>query len=292
MIKTLVKLIGATVLFMLPLFVLAYQNPGQPPGFINDFAGMLTSDQRQTIEVKLENFQKETGNELSVVTIADLGGDTIENFAVKLFQDWGIGQKSKDNGVLLLISRDDRQMRIEVGYGLEGALTDAQSFWTINNIIKPAFQAGDYYSGISNGVDKIISITKGEFKPDTAQSAPSNFNINSVFLIIWLVWIVFVWMGSILARSKSWWGGGVVGGGIALLVGFFTVISLALLAGIILVPLGLFFDYWVSKRYSQFKETGARLPWWFGGGGGSTGSGGWGGFGGGRSGGGGASGGW
>jgi len=277
--------VGVIILF--PVFVFAYQNPGTPTGYVNDFADMLTVEQRQLLETKIGDFEKNSSNELSVVTIPNLGGDTIENFAVKLFQDWGIGKNKKDNGVLLLIARDDRQMRIEVGYGLEGALTDAQSFWIIQNILKPAFQKGDYYEGISSGVDNIISITKGEFKPDTNSTRNSWLSGDTVFFLIWVVWLFFVWTGSILARSKSWWGGGIVGGIIAFIIGFvFTLISGFVLA-LVLIPLGLWLDYIVSGRYAVARKTGQPLPWWIGGRGGSGG-----GFGGGGSGGGGSSGSW
>ena len=279
---------------LIPFTVFAYQNPGTPTGFVNDFAGMLTAEQKQSLETKIGNFEKDTSNELSVVTIPNLDGDTIENFAVKLFEDWRIGKSKKDNGVLLLISRDDRQMRIEVGYGLEGALTDAQSFWLIQNVLKPAFQKGDYYGGINGGVDGIISITKGEFKPDINSTGNGGMNIDSVFLLLWVSWIFFVWMGSILARSKSWWGGGIAGGVIALAVGIgFTLVS-GFISALILIPLGLWLDKVVSGRYTVAKETGQPLPWWIGGrrGGSGFGGGGFGGFGGGRSGGGGSSGSW
>lgn len=277
---------------LIPLAVFAYQKPGTPTGFVNDFAGMLTVEQRQSLEVKLETFEKDTSNEISVVTVPNLGGDTIGNFAVKLFQDWEIGKDKKDNGVLLLISRDDRQFRIEVGYGLEGALTDAQSFWIIKNILKPAFQRGDYYGGINGGVDGIISITNEEFKLDTNFKNSKGFSVDTFFFLIWVSWIFFVWMGSILARSKSWWGGGIVGGIIAFLIGIgFTIISGAILA-VVLIPLGLWFDYVVSRKYTSIKESGLPLPWWIGGRGGFGGGGGFDGFGGGRSGGGGSSGSW
>ncbi len=281
------------VLLSIPLFVFAYQNPGTPTGFVNDFAGMLTTEQKQSLETELNTFEKNTSNELVVVIVPNLGGDYIENFAVKLFEDWGIGKKNKDNGVLLLIARDDRQMRIEVGYGLEGALTDAQSFWIIQNVIRPAFQKGDYYGGISGGVASITSIIKGEFKPDTNSSDSNGFDASSLFGLFWVVWIFFIWTGSVLARSKSWWGGGVVGGVIALIVSFiFTFIS-GLVSALFLIPLGLWLDYIISGRYSALKETGQPLPWWIGGRGHSgSGGGGFGGFGGGHSGGGGSSGNW
>ncbi len=286
-------LYGVLILFLVPLFVLAYQNPGKPTGYVNDFAGMLTPDQKQSLEVKLSNFEKETSNELSVVTIPNLGGDTIENFAVKLFQDWGIGKKGKDNGILLLIARDDRKMRIEVGYGLEGALTDAQSYWIIQNALRPAFQAGNYFAGIDGAVDNMIAITKGEFRPDTHSNSSGSYDLHFVFVIIWIFWVFFVWTGSILARSKSWWGGGIVGGALAIIFGIFTTLLLAGFAALVLVPLGLWFDYVVSRRYTQSKETGQPMPWWIGGRrGGGSGGGGFGGFGEGGSGGGGSSGSW
>ena len=282
-------LAGAVILF--PLAVFAYQNPGTPTGFVSDFAGMLTAEQRQLLEIKIVGFEKDTSNELSVVTIPNLSGDAIENFAEKLFQDWGIGKDKKDNGVLLLIARDDRQFRIEVGYGLEGALTDAQSFWIIQNILKPAFQKEDYYGGISAGTDAIISITKGEFKPDTNSAGRSWVNSDSIFFLFWVSWIFFVWTGSILARSKSWWGGGIVGGVISFFIAFGSTLVLGFVSALIFIPLGLWLDYVVSRRYTTAKETGQPLPCWIGGRGGS-GGGGFGGFGGGHSGGGGSSGSW
>ena len=283
-------LIGVILLF--PFFVFGYTSPGAPKGFVNDFAGMLTVEQRQLLETKISGFEKDTGNELSVVTVPNLGKDTIENFAEKLFQDWGIGKDKKDNGVLLLIARDDRRFRIEVGYGLEGALTDAQSFWIIQNVLKPSFQKGDYYGGISSGIDAIISITKGEFKPDSNSDSRSWINSDSILFLFWVSWIFFVWTGSILARSKSWWGGGIVGGVISLFIAFSSTLFLAFVSALIFIPLGLWLDYVVSRRYSISKENAQPLPWWIGGRGGSGGGGGFGGFGGGHSGGGGSSGSW
>ena len=286
--RLLKSLIG--VFLSIPLFVFAYQNPGTPAGFVNDFAEILTTEEEQVLETKINSFEKDTGNELAVVTIPNLGGDYIENFSEKLFQEWGIGKKEKNNGVLFLVVRDDRQMRIEVGYGLEGALTDAQSFWIIQNVIKPAFQEGDYYGGISGGIDGIISITKGEFSPNT--NSKGGINGDSVFFILWVAWIFFVWMGSILARSKSWWGGGIVGGIISVVVGFGATAILGLVSAVVLIPMGLWLDYVISRKYSFMRETGQMLPWWIGGRGSSGSGGGFGGFGGGHSGGGGSSGSW
>ncbi len=278
----------------LPVAVFAYVNPGSPTGFVNDFAGVLSAEQKQQLEQKLSGFEKSTGNEISIAVIKNLGGDTVENFAVELFKDWKIGKKDKDNGALILVAIDDREMRIEVGYGLEGVLTDAQSSWIINNEMVPAFRDNDFYGGLNTATDKIISAIGGEVISEDKPAAPKVDYFNILAFVIF----VFVWLGSILGRSKSWWAGGVVGGIAGIIISFikgflyFGVISLA-----ILIPLGLLFDFIASKTYSKSKSQGKVPPWWIGGGGFGSGSkgggfGGFGGFGGGSSGGGGASGRW
>jgi len=284
------------LVFLIPVLALAYSNPGQPSGFVNDFAGMLSAEQKQQLETKLTDFEKTTGNEIAVATIPNLGGDTIENFAVKLFEEWKIGKAKNDNGVLLLIAKDDREMRIEVGYGLEGALTDAQSYWIIQNIMRPAFQAGDYDAGIIGAVDKILAATKGEYVPSANQQSAKNkigWNFNTIETFGFFGLFIFMWLGAILARSKSWWAGGVIGAiaGIILIFVFSWIVGA--IAILILTPLGLLFDYAVSKTYQKHKSSGTRFPWWIGGfGGHGSGGGSFGGFGGGSSGGGGASGSW
>ena len=290
---SLLILIGAVVFNS----VFAYFSPGMPTGFVNDYADLLNSEQKNNLEQKLSQFEKETSNEISVVTIQNMQGDTIENFAVKLFEEWGIGKKDKDNGILILVAKDERKMRIEVGYGLEGALTDAQSFWIIDQVMKPAFRNNDYYGGLNEATDKIMSSIKGEFQIPQQDSA-STFDelapavILAVFFIIWLSLFFLRFLG-VLSKSKSWWGGGIAGGVIALIVGLvFTSVS-GFVSALILIPLGLWLDYTVSRRYTVIKEASQPLPWWIGGRGGSGfGGGGFGGFGGGRSGGGGSSGSW
>ena len=138
--------------FLLVSPVWAYQSPGSPTGFVNDFADILSADTKTQLEAKLKDFASKESNEISVVAIKSLDGDTIENYAVKLFEEWKIGKDKQDNGVLLLVAPNDHQVRIEVGYGLEGALTDLQSKEIINQIITPAFKAGDYDGGVSKAV--------------------------------------------------------------------------------------------------------------------------------------------
>ena len=291
------------ILLFLPLIVLGYSSPGQPAGFVSDFAGILAFEQRQSLEDKLVAFERETGDEIAVVTIPGLKGDTIENFAVQLFQEWGIGKKGKDNGILILVALDDRRMRIEVGYGLEGVLTDAQSFWVIDKVMKPAFRENDFYGGIDQAVDKIISAIGGEVlseskgpgfgKWDTAMTAFFSAICVAIFFYVILGFIFGII--NTLGRSKPWWLGGIFGGVLAFFLssafGFFYY---GLLSFLVLIPLGLLADFLISKAFLKIKKR--KPPWWTGGkwfgGGGGRGGGGFGGFGGGGSGGGGSSGGW
>ena len=270
----------------------AYVSPGQPSGLVNDFADVLSAEQKQQLENKLQQFQTSTGNEIAVAVINSLQEDTIENFAEELFKEWGIGQKGQDNGVLILVAKEDRQMRLEVGYGLEGALTDAQSGWIIKQVMKPAFAENNFYQGLDSAVDKIIAATQGEVIPNDSQTASAK-KINFQYIFGGIIF-VFIWLASILGRSKSWWLGGVLGGVAGVVVGLFMgFLYFGLIAIAILTPLGLLFDFIVSKQYQAGKASG-HLPWWIGGGGfgGRSGGGGFGGFGGGSSGGGGASGDW
>ena len=197
--------------FFLGQAVFAYTSPGSPAGFVNDYAGLLSVEQKQILETKLVQFEKETTNEISIVTIKNLEGDTIENFAEELFKEWGIGKAKNDNGVLLLVALDDKKMRIEVGYGLEGALTDAQSYWIIQNVIRPAFQQNDYNAGIAQAADKIIAATQGEYVPSETQKSSAKINFKTIEVFAFLGFMAFTWLAAVLARSKSWWAGGVVG---------------------------------------------------------------------------------
>ena len=285
-----------TIPILLPLVVFAYASPGQPTGFMNDFANMLKETERQQLETKLAGFEKNTGNEIAVATIPNLGGDTIENFAAELFKEWGIGKKGKDNGILLLVSRDDHKVRIEVGYGLEGSLTDAQSSWILKNIVVPAFQDNNFYGGIDGAVDKIISAINGENIPkDISGQNSAGAGKIDYFQIVGVGLFGLIWLVSILGRSKSWWLGGVLGGVAGIIIGLIKgFIFLGLISLGVLIPLGLLFDFIVSKTYKKSQSQNRRPPWWIGGGwrsGSGSGSG-FGGFGSGSSGGGGSSSGW
>ncbi len=280
-----------------PVCVFAFVSPGNATGYVNDFASVLTVDQKNSLENKLTAFNASTSNEISVVTVKNLGGDYIEHYAAELFKAWGIGTKKNDNGVLLLVAVEDRQMRIEVGYGLEGALTDSISSSIIREDLTPAFKQNNFYGGIDAAVTSIIKVTQGEYVV-TGSGKSSKLPISFEGVVIFLV-IAVQFFGAILSRSKSWWAGGVIGGLAGGVLTFFGFLGMTLFVGgivtFILVLLGLLFDYFVSSRFTQSVQSGSSVPWWVGGrgfGGGRSGGSSFGGFGGGRSGGGGASGRW
>ena len=290
--------LGASLLFAAPVFAVGYVSPGSPTGYVNDFAKVLSANEVQSIDAELQQFEASTSNQIAVVTVPDMNGDYIEDYAPKLFAEWGIGKKDKDNGVLLLLSTQEHKIRIEVGYGLEGALPDSVAQSIINNDLTPNLKAGNYDAGVTAAVSDIILATQNEYTGTGSTDSNSNDNLGSAIgALFFFGFIALQWLAAILARSKSWWAGGIVGAVAGFGIwGFFNFVVLGGFATVIaLAGLGLLFDYFVSKHYNAAKNTGARMPWWIGGGGwggGRGGGGGFGGFGGGGSGGGGASGGW
>ncbi len=282
---------------LLPSFALAYVSPGTPGGYVNDFAGVLTEETRTHLEETLLAYSASTTNEIAVVTVRSLEGDYIEHYAVELFEEWGIGKEKSDNGVLLLLAIEDRAVRIEVGYGLEGAIPDSVADRIIREEMIPLLKESAYGMAVSNAVARLQEAAAGEYqaKPDVGFS----FTFSDTFIAVFIfVTLVVQWIASILARTKSWWLGGIVGAAVGVLVS--TLFSWwVLLGGVVTVGLflfGLFLDFVVSSTYSHSKKYNVSPPWWAGGSsggsfGGSSG-GGFGGFGGGSSGGGGASGSW
>lgn len=291
-----------TIILALPFFAArAYYSLGKPTGFVTDQANVLSSEQKQALETKLEQFEATSTNEIAIAIIPSLKGDYIENFSVQLFKDWGIGQKGKNNGILILVATQDHQMRIEVGYGLEGALTDAQSSWIINNTLAPALKTNDYYGGLDQATDQIISATRGEFSAADQPSSPSNNNKFQLFEFLFFIsWFVLAGLFRLFAKTKSWWLGGVIGGVVGGIGGLiFGGPALGGVLFVILGLLGLLLDFIASKIGPGKGGRGGGWLWFLGGPGGFSGGnsgfgggGGFGGFGGGGSGGGGASGGW
>ena len=283
---------SAGVMFCLSVaFALAYTSPGNPTGFINDYTATLSAEQDQVLEAKLTQFKAETTNEIAVVMVSTIGDDTIENYANELFREWRVGGAENNNGILVLIAKDDRLARIEVGYGLEGAVPDLLAKQILDDVILVEFKAGNYFTGLSGGVDALMAATRGEYTA-SAQGSGSGVPLKIFDTLFVFGFFLISILSAFLGRSKSWWAGGVVGGGFGLLnilLNFFALtLFINILLGAGLVVLGLIFDYVVSKNHGKGGPGGGG-PWFFGGTGRTGGGGGFGGFGGGSSGGGGAS---
>ncbi len=133
----------------------------QPVGYVNDFATLLTPSARASLESKLAAYDRATGNQIAIAIFPTLGGDPIDDFTARLEEAWKVGRRGQDNGVLLVVAVRERAVRIEVGYGLEGRVTDAQAGAIIRRDIAPAFRAGDYAGGLNAAVDSLIALIGG-----------------------------------------------------------------------------------------------------------------------------------
>ena len=162
-----------------------------PATLVTDVAGVLTPEQKQALENKLVAIDDSSSNQITVVIIPTLDGYPKEEYANKLFRAWGIGDKKKNNGVLLLIAINDRQIWIEVGYGLEGAIPDITAINIIDNDIKPAFKAGNYYEGIDQATDNIAKAAVGEYKVAKAKKS-KNKNNGTVFVLVLIMILLFL----------------------------------------------------------------------------------------------------
>lgn len=238
--------------------------PPNPPSLVVDNAGMLSAGQRDALEQQLVALDDSTSNQIAVVTIHSIGDNDIEDYANALFRKWGIGSKKNNNGVLVLIVDSSNiagykngQIKIETGYGLEGAITDMMCSQIIRNEMAPAFRNGDYYTGIINAVNALSKAAAGEYKIPQDHSGDSDGGGAIVFLIILFI-VIFI-----IIRSRGGGGGGMGRG-----------------------------SGWSSMIWPIIFSGGGGSGGGFGGGGFGGGGGGFGGFGGGSSGGGGASGGW
>jgi uncharacterized protein len=133
-----------------------------PPTFVNDYAGALQADEKAALEQKLYSYFKQTSTQIVIVIEQSLEGDDAFGYSQKLAQNWGIGEKDKKNGLLIYVALAERKMRIQVGYGLEGAMTDAISKRIIDGILKPNFKQQAYYNGFNEATDAIIKTLAGE----------------------------------------------------------------------------------------------------------------------------------
>jgi uncharacterized protein len=265
-------------------------------GRVNDYAQMLSPSTVQQLDGMLQDLEAADSTQIVVLTVPSLEGDSLEDFSIRVAEQWRIGQKGLDNGAILLIARAERKLRIEVGYGLEGRLTDLMAGRIIRDVIVPRFKAGQIDQGVIAGVQAMIGVVKGEFNAEEAPSGghgqQGRHSGSGAFGLI----LAFFFLNVIGRLRRSL--GAVAGAVIVPIIG--TAIfgfSLVLLA--VLVPVGLVLGLLAGivggpLVFGQSGYRSGRGGFWMGGGGGGFGGGGFGGFsgGGGGFGGGGASGGW
>src|ERR1700689_2540432 len=219
----------AASVFLLLFVGVAMGVAGAAPNFpaldgrrVVDEAGILSSDAQARLAAMSQVLEQKTGDQLVVATVKSLGGGDIATYGYQLGRAWQLGQKGKNNGILLTIAPNEHQARIDVGYGLEGTLTDAQSALIIQNIVKPAFRRGDYDGGTLAASASILqvlgvdtkdadSVLSQEAQPH-ANDDTGGFPIIFAVIVIWLVFGRFLWPLLFLGGGRGWGGGGFGGG--------------------------------------------------------------------------------
>jgi uncharacterized protein len=221
-----------TLLMSIPLFAQGVPEKPRLQKPVYDYGNVLSADQERSLDAKLIRYSDTTSTQIVVVTMKNIGGRDISAFGVELGHEWGIGQRGKDNGVLLLIALEERRINISTGYGVEFGLTDAMSRRIIETIIQPEFKAGNFYAGIDKGTDAIFEVLNGEFKgnPSNDSEGWSKYLGLILFILLWLLlsrgrrggrggrrgsdvlpWLILSGMGS--NRSSGFGGGGFSSGG-------------------------------------------------------------------------------
>ena len=206
-----------------------------PPltGHVIDQTGTLTSEQKAALEQSLTAFEARKGSQLAVLMVASSAPEEIEQYALRVAEQWKLGRKKVDDGAILVVAKNDRAMRIEVGYGLEGALNDLTSKRIISETILPRFKGQDFYGGITAGVEQIIRVVDGE--PLPAPSARSSQGIGDVQQYAPMLFILALAVGGVLRATLGKVPGSLVTGGVVAVIAWFVVgaISMALVAGVV-----------------------------------------------------------
>ncbi|MGB3507078.1 MAG: YgcG family protein, partial [Xanthobacteraceae bacterium] len=266
---TAIKTVAAALLaWMLCWAVVAVADVAIPPltGRVVDQTGTLTSEQIATLDGTLQAFEQRKGSQIAVLIVPTTEPETIEQFSIRVAEAWKIGRKKIDDGAILVVAKDDRRLRIEVGYGLEGALTDVTSKRIIDEIITPKFRQGDFAGGISAGVDRIIGVIDGEPLPEPKrqqQGANIFDSLESVGPVAFFAVLVFG--GIFRAMFGRLLGAAVTGGLVGLVIWFLAgALAVAAIIGAIAFVFTLVGDSVVSSG-------GGRGGWSGGGGGGWSG---------------------
>jgi uncharacterized protein len=223
----------ARALLLLCFALAAWAQVAVPPltGRVVDLTGTLTAEQRAGLERSLEAFEGRKGSQIAVLLVPTTAPEAIEQYALRVAEQWKIGRGKVDDGAILVVAKDDRALRIEVGYGLEGALNDATAKRIVSDIIVPRFREGDFSGGISAGVDRMMRAIDGEPLPQPARS-PAGGPAGGVMQVLPVLLILALVVGSILrAVLGRFLGAAATGGAVGflawMLVGVLTVAGLA-----------------------------------------------------------------
>jgi uncharacterized protein len=261
---------------------------------VTDLTGTLTPSQVSSLEQKLAAFETQKGSQIAILIVSSTQPEAIEQYALRVVEKWQLGRKKIDDGILLLVAKDDRRLRFEVGYGLEGAVNDLTAKRIISEIITPYFRQGQFYEGINAGIDRLIMVVNGEDLPppvpksNSASYANDSGGVEGVLLIAFMA---SLFLGGVLKKILGKTLGGLTTAGIVGFLAFILtgIIGIAIIAGLI---------GFVASMMGGLGGRGGPIIFPGGGGGGFGGRGGFGGGGGGFGGGGGgfggggASGGW
>ena len=257
---------------------------------VTDLAGVLTPEQLAALDSKLSSFERAKGSQVAVLIVPTTAPEEIEQYGIRVADAWKLGRKGVDDGAILLVAREDRKVRIEVGYGLEGALPDATANRIIDEVIVPRFRDGDYFGGIDAGVDRVMQVIGGEPLPEPARHGSVRDATGGLGNLLPVLLVFALVGGSILRRLLGRVGGALATGG---LVGFITwliigIVAMSIFAGVIAFIFAVVGGGAGGGRggrgwYSHGRGGGTGFPGSFGGGGFGGGgfSGGGGGFGGG-----------
>jgi uncharacterized protein len=250
---------------------------------VTDLSNTLTAEQRTAIEQRLAAFESRKGTQIAVLLVPTTQPETIEQYGIRVAEQWKVGRKGVDDGALLLVAMKDRTVRIEVGYGLEGALPDATAKRIIEQHIAPRFKQGDFYGGIDEGVTRIMAVAEGEALPAPASGAARDARESGweQLLVIGFM-LVFVVGGILRALFGRFLGSGFIGvaGGIAAWAILGSLIA-GLVVGLIALVLSLMGGMAGMGGLPRTRGGGYHGGGWGGGGGGGWSGGGGGGFGGG-----------
>ena len=170
-----------------------------PQTLVTDYTGTLAPDQQQALEAKLVDFDKTTTTQIAVVIVPTIDNNEIADYGVRLFRAWGIGTKKNNNGVLLLIVKQDHQLNITTGYGVEGALPDITCKHIIDEEIVPRLKENDFYAGIDEGTDAIMKAVKGEYSAPESAGSPHKYPL-LVRILFWIIVVIIV----LFLAAKGW----------------------------------------------------------------------------------------